>query len=247
MFAYFFISSTVFIGLAYFAVKNKVEFSEWIVFVCVFSFIQFISVMDNEKCFVPALVFSTCFIGISFFIKFSNLKNEKERLQKRTLKEGQIAVIAELTFADSYQSNCSMTTKDKDGLLIGNIIPLNNHGYAFTFINLKKVQSYSFVGDGSGTCGNYAGKLYLNDTLILQITSINSSILRIEGKNIDYKIALYSRIINYKDEKGQFLWSLRLFYEGFLLECNKDDREVLICVAYLLWFCVYADLVRNKG
>lgn len=247
MFAYFFISSIVFIGLAYFAVKNKVEFSEWIVFVCVFSFIQFISVMNNEECFIPALVFFTCFISISFVIPFSNFKNEKEKWKKRMLKEGQIAVIAELAFADSYQSNCSMTIKDKDGVLMGNIEPLNNLGYAFTFIDSTKTQSYSLVAEGSGTCGNYAGRLYLNGTAILQMTSINSNHLRAEGSNIDYTISLYSRIINYKDEKGHILWSLRLFYEGFLLECHQDDRDVLICVAYLLWFCTYADLVRNKG
>jgi len=247
MLAYFLISTIFFIGLAYFAVRNKVEFSEWLVYVCFFSFIQFICVMDNEKCFVPALVLFACFISLSFFIKFSNFKNEKEKWKKRTLKEGQIAVIAELTFVDPCQSNCSMTIKDKDGALIGNIKPLNNLGYAFTFTNLTKVQSFSLVADGSGIYGNYASRLYLNGTLILQITSMNSKHLRVEGKNIDYKISLYSRIINYKNEKGQIIWSVRLFYEGFLLECNKDDSEVLTCVAYLLWFCTFADLVRNKG
>ena len=247
MFAYFCISLIIFIGLAYFAVKSKVAFSEWIVFVCFFSFIQFICVMDNEQCLVPALVFFACFIGLSFFIKFSDFKKEKAKWQKRTLKEGQIGVVAELTFADPCQCNCSMTIKDKDGLLMGNMTPFNNLGYAFTFTNPAKAQSFSFVADGSGIGGNYAGRLYLNDTLILQISSIDSKHLRAEGENIDYKIPLYSRTINYKNENGQIVWSLRLFYEGFLLECNKDDSEVLTCVAYLLWFCTFAGLVRNKG
>ena len=227
--------------VSYHAVRNRVPVSEWLTLVVIYIGLQVILVPGAPEHLTMALIIGAGLLCVSFFIRFARYAEEKEKLLSMPASEDRLLCYAELSTSDT-DASCAMIARNQHGEIMGNLTPMHPTG-GYEFLFLSPVHQLSLVRTGSGS--EY--QLSSEHTTCLTLRPTGRNKMTAEGANFRWELPLYTRTIHHRGDDSSGEWSMKLFYEGILLSCDKHLSESLLCVGYYLWMQIFADLRRGKG
>lgn len=224
------------------AISNNVPKEEWFAYCGIYCIILIIVGLEWRSLLYFYIACLSLMLVCSLFLNYADYKKTKTVFEKKK-RVGCCVICAELT-DEKHPTNSSMTVWS-DGEALGNLLPYNKSNYEFAYYSSGLKREF-VMKNNSPECllrgRNYNYSLCFGDRIYLKIEKEKHNLVVLKATDFCLELPIYKRHIVIHEKT---FFELHLFYEGFLLSCKENERDIFICFSYYAWLIIFGE--RRKS